>query len=83
MVNILTLKEIKDWNRIDSNDFNNTFLSLQKAAEVYLTNAGVKKDYTNELYKICVQFIIQYWFENTENINTTSLGINSLIVQLR
>jgi len=80
---LIELQEIKSWNRIDSDDDDNILLSLQRAAEAYLTNAGVAKDYSNELYKVCVQFIIQYWYENNENINTTSIGINSIIAQLR
>ena len=79
----LTIDEIKQWNRIDYDDDDNILQSLKETAEVFLANAGVTCDYFNPQYKTCVQFIIQYWYKKKKKIGTSSIGINSMISQLR
>ena len=79
----LTIDEIKQWNRIDYDDDDNVLQSLKERAEVFLAHAGVTCDYFNPQYKTCVQFIIQYWYNGQEKIGTSSIGINSMISQLR
>ena len=54
--------------KIDGTDDDALIESLQMAAEIYLINSGIDKDYTNDLYKLAVKLLIIHWYENREVI---------------
>jgi len=64
-------------------------VGYQLAAEEYLKNAGVAKDYANPLYKIVVTIIVGTFLENPSlvagsgNIGSLSITLSALIAQLR
>ena len=53
----LTAAELQRALHIDSPDELENAQSLQAAAEIYLENAGVERDYSNALYK---QVVVNY-----------------------
>ena len=58
------LEEVKSYLRVDGYDDDTLILSLQTGAEIYLTNAGITKDYTNDLYVLAVKLLLSHWYEN-------------------
>lgn len=84
----MNLDELKTFLKVDGNDLDIVLTGYQAAAEVYLTNAGVAKDYSNAMYKIIVTVICGTFLENPNLIvEKGSLGseitLNALITQLR
>lgn len=85
----MTLVEIKLFLRIDHVEEDELLHGLQLSAERYLDNAGVVKDYTNELYKLAIKLLISYWYENreAEKFGKTStklkFSLDSMITQLK
>ncbi len=82
----MSLIELKQYLRIDDNESDALLEQLQIAAEEYLKNAGVAKDYTKMLYSLAVKIIVTCWFENRdsqEKQDLTALSLQSIIVQLR
>jgi len=85
----MDLDELKLFLKVDGNDLNVNLTGYQLAAEMYLENAGVRKDYTNALYKIVVTMIVGTFLENPSlvagggNIGSLNITMNSLIDQLR
>jgi uncharacterized phage protein (predicted DNA packaging) len=73
----LELEELKRFLRVDGTDEDTDISSLQLAAEVYLANAGVVKDYANDLYTLVVKLLVTHWYENRETfINMKSTKID-------
>ena len=60
----MQLQELKDYLREDTEDEDKTIKSFQTAAEEYLTNAGVVKDYNKSLYKLAIKMLVSHWHEN-------------------
>lgn len=60
----MDLAEIKAFLRVDGTDEDALIATLQLAAEVYITNTGVTKDYANALYELAVKLLIIHWFDN-------------------
>lgn len=82
----MDLIEIKLYLKIDGNDEDTLLQSFQIAAEEYLENAGVYKDYTRELYKLAVKLLIAHWHENREVIGKEqklAFSLSSMINQLK
>lgn len=85
----MLLAEIKLYLRVDDISEDEFIASLQIAAEEYLTNAGVVKDYTKELYKLAVKLLISNWYENRDivTIGTVSTkldySLSHILIQLR
>ena len=84
----MDLDEVKIFLRVDGNDEDSLIQSLQFASELYLTNTGIIKDYTNDLYKTVVKLLIIHWYENREsfiNFKTTKIdfGIETIIYSLK
>jgi uncharacterized phage protein (predicted DNA packaging) len=80
------LDEVKEYLRIDGTDENVEIQGLINAAEAYLTNAGVIKDETNELYKLAVKMLVVNWYENRQPIGKAdklAFGLDSIITQLK
>lgn len=85
----MELTEIKLYLRIDEDSEDTLISSLQLAAEEYLTNAGVTKDYTKELYKLAIKLLVSNWYENRDTILIGSISkkldysLNHILMQLR
>lgn len=84
----MDLEELKLFLRVDGTDDDTTITSLQLAAETYLINAGITKNYTNDLYKLAVKLLVIHWFENREsyvNLRTAKLdfSLQTIIYSLR
>jgi len=60
----MDLDEFKLFLKVDGNDLDVNLTGYQLAAEKYLENAGVRKDYTNALYKIVVTMLVGTFLEN-------------------
>lgn len=61
---IVDKTEIKDYLKITDDEEDEIVESLQVAAEEYLTNAGVKKDYDKKLYVLAIKLLIAHWYDN-------------------
>jgi uncharacterized phage protein (predicted DNA packaging) len=60
----MELSELKLYQKIDSDADDDLTESLKLAAETYLLNAGIIKDYSNELYKLAIKILTTHWSEN-------------------
>jgi uncharacterized phage protein (predicted DNA packaging) len=86
---ILTLEEIKVFLKVDHEEEDAFIQGLKLSAEEYLTNAGIKKDYTKELYKLAIKILISHWYENRavetvgKNVSKIAFGLDTIIVQLK
>ena len=84
----MEISEIKEFLRLDTDDEDILISGLKLAAEEYLTNAGVTKDYTKELYKLVVKILVSHWYENRDAViigsisKTLEFSLNSMIIQL-
>jgi len=82
----MNLEELKVWLRVDGDEDDNLIASLQFAAEQYLNNAGVVKDYSKDLYKLAISLLVTHWFENREptgKADKLEFSLSSIITQLR
>ncbi|MCD3206777.1 phage gp6-like head-tail connector protein [Clostridium botulinum C] len=84
----MEISEIKNFLRIDDDIDDKEIESLQKAAEIYLTNAGVKKSYDNELYCSAIKLLVSYWYDNRSPVaigktsKSLEFSLHSIIIQL-
>lgn len=62
----MTLEEVKIYLRVNEDeDEEDIFISsLQKAAEIYMKNAGVVVGYEDELYKLAIHMMVLHWYDN-------------------
>jgi hypothetical protein len=83
----LTDIELARLLHIDGEDETANAVAAQLAAEVYLTNAGVTKDYANPLYKQVVVSIVAKMLDQpdllTNLTESTGFTLVGLIHQLR
>ncbi|OHW61386.1 phage gp6-like head-tail connector protein [Andreesenia angusta] len=85
----MELPEIKTYLRIDGIEEDTLLAGLQVSSEKYLENAGVRKDYTNELYKTTICLLISHFYENRQfeqvgsHVARMSLNLDTMINQLR
>lgn len=85
----MDLEEIKIYLRVDGNDDDALIESLQIGAEIYLGNAGVIKDYTNNLYCLAVKLLISHWYDNRAisvtgpNFNKISFSLESIMFSIK
>ena len=85
----MTLEEIKVFLKVDHEEEDVFIQGLQLSAEEYLTNAGIKKDYTKELYKLAIRILVSHWYENRavatvgKNVSKIAFGLDTIIVQLK
>lgn len=86
---ILTLEEIKVFLKVDNEEEDMFIQGLQLSAEEYLTNAGIKKDYTKELYKLAIKILVSHWYENRavetigKNVTKIAFGLDTILLQLK
>ncbi|HEY8804315.1 MAG TPA: head-tail connector protein [Clostridium sp.] len=84
----MDLNELKLYLRVDGTDEDTLISSLQLGAEIYLTNTGITKDYTNDLYTLVVRLLANHWYSNREtfvNLRTAKIdfSIQCIINSLR
>lgn len=83
----MNLEELKQFLKVDSNDLDVVLTGYQAAAEEYLSNAGVVKDYSKSLYKITVTVICGKLLEDPSLLNQkdglNSIGLTAFIAQMR
>ena len=86
----MELKELKGFLKIDGEDLNDQILGYQKAAEIYLQNAGVIKNYENPLYKIAITIVVATLLENpmlfvsgTIVAEVKGISLAGIVAQLR
>jgi len=85
----MEIDEIKKYLKVDGTEEDDLLLGLQGAAEEYLLNAGVAKDYTKNLFKIAIKLLISHWYENRNAVVVGSISKNmefslsNIIIQLK
>lgn len=83
------LEELKLFLKIDDDEEILLIEGLQKSAEEYLNNAGIKKDYTKELYKLAIKILVSHWYENRavetigKNVSKVAFGLDTILIQLK
>ncbi len=70
----MDLDVIKTFLRVDGNDEDLLIDSLQIGAEIYLTNAGITKDYTSDLYELAIKLLIIHWYDNRMQFTIGRVG---------
>lgn len=85
----MDLEELKLFLKIDDNEEDNLIQGLNLSAEEYLTNAGIIKDYSKELYKLAIKILVSHWYENRavetvgKNVTKIAFGLDTIIIQLK
>lgn len=85
----MDLEELKLFLKIDYDEEDNLIQGLQLSAEEYLTNAGIIKDYSKELYKLAIKILISHWYENRsvetigKNVSKIAFGLDTILLQLK
>lgn len=85
----MDLEELKLFLRVDGEEENSLIEGLKIGAEEYLTNAGIQKDYSNELYKLAIKILVIHWYENRavetigKNVSKIAFGLDTILVQLK
>lgn len=85
----MELEELKLFLKIDDDEESLLIEGLQKSAEEYLNNAGIKKDYTKELYKLAIKILVSHWYENRavetigKNVSKIAFGLDTILIQLK
>ena len=85
----MELEELKIYLKIDDNEEDIFIKTLQTSAEEYLTNAGIIKDYSKELYKLAIKILVAHWYENREvetigkNVTKIAFSLDVILIQLK
>lgn len=85
----MNLEDLKLFLRIDDCEEDTLIEALQIGAEEYLTNAGIKKDYSKELYKLAIKILVSHWYENRsvetigKNVSKIAFGLDTILIQLK
>ena len=85
----MEIKEIKGYLRVDFEEDDILLQTLIYAAEEYLLNAGIKKDYSKSLYKLAISLLVKHWYDNRDSVAIGSatkkleFSLNSILVQLK
>lgn len=85
----MELEELKIYLKIDDNEEDIFIQTLQTSAEEYLTNAGIIKDYSKELYKLAIKILVAHWYENRavetigKNITKIAFSLDVILIQLK
>jgi len=83
------IDNVKEFLRIDDNNDGTLIVTLVSAAEIYLTNAGVKKDETNDLYCLAVNMLVSHWYDNRSAViigtisKSLEYSLQSILTQLK
>ncbi len=84
----MDIDELKSYLKVDNDDDKDLILSLQTAAEEYLSNAGVVKKYEKELYTLAIKLLVSHWYDNrmiqSDKTQTKlSFSLDAIIMQLK
>lgn len=85
----MNIEDLKLFLKIDDYEEDNLIQALQLSAEEYLTNAGIKKDYSKELYKLAIKILVSHWYENRsvetigKNITKIAFSLDTILIQLK
>lgn len=82
----MELEELKLYIRADDDIEDDLIRGLQIAAEEYLINADIAKNYTSELYKLAIKMLVNHWYDNRALIGTEQqvpLMFQNVKMQLR
>lgn len=82
----MDLEELKLFMRVDDNEEDLLIQGLQSAAEEYLLNAGVYKDYDKFLYLLAVKMLVGHWYENRSIVGKAdklAFSLDTMILQLK
>jgi uncharacterized phage protein (predicted DNA packaging) len=84
----LDTSKTKKYIRVTDGEEDVTIEGLQLAAEEYLTNAGINKNYGKELYSLAIKLLVSHWYENrtpqSEKAQTKlSFSLEAIILQLQ
>lgn len=82
----IILEKVKFSCRIDDDTFDEELEELILAAEIYLENAGIKKDYDNKLYLLSIKKLVKHWYDNDivgSKLNELPYGLDTIINQLQ
>ena len=85
----MNLEDLKLFLRVDGNEEDSLIKSLQAAAEEYLTDAGIMKNYNKEKYKLAVKILVNHWYENRavetigKNVSKVAFGLDTILIQLK
>lgn len=85
----MNIDDLKLFLKIDDYEEDNLIQALQLSAEEYLTNAGIKKDYSKELYKLAIKILVSHWYENRavetigKNVSKIAYGLDTILMQLK
>lgn len=85
----MELEELKLFIKVDSDEEDILIKSLQIAAEEYLTDAGIMKNYNKEKYKLAVKILVNNWYENRavetigKNVSKIAFGLDTILIQLK
>ena len=85
----MNLGDLKFFLIIDHDEEDELINGLQLSAEEYLTNAGINKDYSKELYKLAIKILVSHWYENRfvenvgKNVTKIAFGLDTILIQLK
>lgn len=70
----MDIEEIKSYLRVDDTDDDDLIQELQTAAEEYMANAGVAKEYDRAVYKFAIKLLVSHWYDNRGPVNVGSIS---------
>ncbi len=80
------LEKVKEYLRGSGAD-DGQIEDLIEAADIYLENAGAKKDYANALYVLAVKILVTHWYENRlpvgEVTQEMTFSLRHILTQLK
>lgn len=85
----MNIEELKLFLRVDGEEEDTLIQGLQIGAEEYLSNAGIVKDYSKELYKLAIKILVSHWYENRsvetigKNVSKIAFGLDTILIQLK
>lgn len=85
----MELKDIKEFVRVDFEEDDILLQTLIYAAEEYLLNAGIEKDYSKNLYKLAISLLVKHWYDNRDSVVIGSVtkklefSLNAILTQLK
>lgn len=84
----MELSMIKQYLKVDFDDDDELILSMQKAAESYVKNAGVTCSYESDLYQLAILLLVTNWYENRNAVlvgtvsNKLEYSLKHILAQL-